>query len=111
MSRMMSILVLLLAAVLEAGGDALMRSGLQKNLFWQRISLFALSAIVLFAYGWTVNAPPWNFGKLIGIYVVFFFLTAQLISWVIFKQVPSIALTAGGVLIVAGGIVIAVANG
>jgi|ERR1022692_1276037 drug/metabolite transporter (DMT)-like permease len=83
-----------------------MRAGLQKNLFWERVSLFALSAIILFAYGWTVNALPWDFGKLIGVYVVFFFLTAQLISWLIFKQVPSIVVMTGGILIVAGGIVI-----
>jgi small multidrug resistance family-3 protein len=35
-----------------------------------------------------VNAPPWDFGKLIGIYVVFFFSIAQLISWLVFKQIP-----------------------
>ena len=33
-------------------------------------------AVVLFTYGLTVNAPPWNFGKLLGLYVVFFFIIA-----------------------------------
>jgi hypothetical protein len=110
-SRAIAVLVLLLAATLEAGGDALVRTGLQVNVLWQRIALFALAAIVLFAYGWTVNAPPWDFGKLIGVYVVFFFLIAQLISWLVFKHTPSPTVLIGGILIVAGGVVISAAKG
>src|SRR6202162_1602263 len=106
MSRMISILVLFLAALFEAGGDALMRTGMRTTSLWGRTSLFALSAIALFAYGWTVNSPPWNFGKLIGIYVVFFFVIAQFISWLVFKKPPSLTLVVGGSLIVAGGLVI-----
>jgi drug/metabolite transporter superfamily protein YnfA len=94
------------AAILEAGGDALMRAGLQRDSGWKRALFFAFAALVLFAYGWTVNVPPWDFGKLIGIYIVFFFLVAQLISWLVFKQTPSITLVIGGLLIVAGGVVI-----
>jgi hypothetical protein len=56
MSRITGIAVLLLAALLEAGGDALMRVGLHKHLPGQRALFFALAAGVLFAYGWTVNA-------------------------------------------------------
>jgi drug/metabolite transporter (DMT)-like permease len=110
MSRITGIAVLLLAALLEAGGDALMRVGLHKHLPGQRSVFFALAAGVLFAYGWTVNAPPWDFGKLIGIYVVFFFLIAQLISWLVFKQIPSLTFAIGGMLIVAGGVVISMAK-
>jgi len=111
MSRTTTVLILFLAASLEAGGDALVRAGLQINVQWQRAALFALGAVVLFAYGWTVNAPPWDFGKLIGVYVVFFFIIAQLISWLIFKHSPSFAVLVGGALIIAGGVVIAAAKG
>jgi drug/metabolite transporter superfamily protein YnfA len=110
MSRITGIAVLLLAALMEAGGDALMRVGLHKHLPGQRALFFALATGVLFAYGWTVNAPPWDFGKLIGIYVVFFFLIAQLISWLVFKQIPSLTFSIGGMLIVAGGVVISMAK-
>src|SRR6202162_6354280 len=106
MSRTTAVLVLFLAASLEAGGDALVRAGLQMNVQWQRAALFTLGALVLFAYGWTVNAPPWDFGKLIGVYVVFFFVIAQFISWLVFKKPPSLTLVVGGSLIVAGGLVI-----
>ena len=110
MSRSTTILVLFLAALLEAGGDAFIRAGLHKALFWQKASLFALAALALFAYGWTVNSPPWDFGKLLGLYVVFFFLTAQAISWLAFKQIPSLAVLVGGLFIVTGGIIIATAS-
>jgi uncharacterized membrane protein len=106
MNRSTSILVLLVAATLEAGGDALMRVGLHKNVMSQRVLFFALAAIILFAYGLTVNVPPWEFGEVIGVYVVFFFLIAQAISWIFFKHTPSLAMWIGTALIVAGGIVI-----
>jgi hypothetical protein len=106
MSGITSVFVLLVGATLEAGGDALLRTGLQVNVLWQRAAIFALAAMVLFAYGWTVNAPPWDFGKLSGVYVAFFFLIAQLISGSIFKHTRSLAVLAGGTLIVADGVVI-----
>ena len=69
-----------------------------------------IGGCVLFAYGWVVNAPPWDFGKLLGIYVVFFFVVAQLISFFAFGQKPSFTLLLGGSLIVAGGLVIGLAR-
>jgi len=39
---------------------------------------------------------------------VFFFVIAQAISWIGFKQPPSLAVWIGGALIVSGGLVIAV---
>jgi small multidrug resistance family-3 protein len=106
MTRTSVILVLFAAAVLEAGGDAVVRFGLRSRAPWQRVLLFAAGAVVLFAYGWTVNRPSWDFGKLLGLYVVFFFVVAQFISWMAFKQTPSLHVLLGGALIVAGGVVI-----
>ena len=110
MTRITAIGILIVAAGLEAGGDALMRVGLHTSALWQRLALFSVAGIVLFAYGWTVNAPPWDFGKLLGLYVVFFFLFAQLISWLFFKQIPSGLVLLGGAFIVLGGIIISLAN-
>ena len=110
MNRITAIMILLLAAALEAGGDAIIRVGLQTNTAWHRYALFAAAAVVLFTYGWTVNAPPWDFGKLLGLYVVFFLVIAQLISWLFFKQTPSPMVLIGGLLVVAGGIVISFAK-
>jgi drug/metabolite transporter superfamily protein YnfA len=110
MSRATAILLLLLAAALETGGDAIIKAGLHKNLLWQKTLLFALAGVVLFGYGWTVNSPPWEFGKLLGLYVVFFFVTAQILSWLVFKQPPSLAIVVGGAIIVAGGAIISMAK-
>ncbi len=81
MSRSTTTLILLLAALLEAGGDAIIRTGMHANEPWRRGLLFAAATVILFLYGWTVNSPPWDFGRLLGLYVVFFFVISQLLSW------------------------------
>jgi drug/metabolite transporter superfamily protein YnfA len=110
MTRTTTVGILALAALLEAGGDALIRTGIHSGTNIARIPLFGLGATVLFAYGLTVNTPPWDFGKLLGLYVVFFFVFAQVISWLLFKQLPSTGIFIGGALIMIGGVVIAFAN-
>jgi small multidrug resistance family-3 protein len=107
MNRTTAILILVLAAILEAGGDALVRGGLRATANGSRGAFFFLGAVALFAYGWTVNAPPWDFGRVLGLYVVFFFIIAQLVSWVFFSQPPSHSVLIGGLLIISGGLVIA----
>ena len=102
---MPSLLLLLIAAVLEAGGDALVRSGLKAPALAARLAFFAMGGAVLFSYGYVVNVPAWDFGRLLGIYVVFFFVIAQLISWLFFGQPPSRAVWIGGVFVVAGGVI------
>ena len=108
MSRLTSLLVLFVAALLEAGGDALVRSALHTSATATRLTFFALGAIVLFSYGYVVNKPAWDFGRLLGIYVVFFFLVAQVMSWLIFNQRPTMPIAVGGAFIVAGGVVMTV---
>jgi hypothetical protein len=104
-----AILLLFVAAVLEAGGDALIRGGLHSpSGSMRKVGLFALGTLVLFGYGYLVNSPTWDFGRLLGIYVVFFFVVAQVIGWAVFHQAPSPAVLCGGTLIVAGGVTIAV---
>jgi small multidrug resistance family-3 protein len=108
-NRSVSIAILLLAAVLEAGGDALVRKALHSHIQGTRFALFGVATVVLLAYGYTVNAPAWDFGKLLGLYVVFFFVIAQLMSWLVFGQPPTLAVIVGGSLIAVGGVVIAMA--
>jgi small multidrug resistance family-3 protein len=110
MNRATALLTLLIAAILEAGGDALVRQGLRANSSAVRATFFALGEAVLFGYGYIVNAPNWEFGRLLGLYVVFFFLVAQLSAWAIFHERPSQAVLVGGALIVAGGIVISLGS-
>ena len=100
------LIILLIAAVLEAGGDALVRHGLGSTSWLLRGGFFAAGGVVLFAYGLTVNAPAWDFGKLLGIYVTLFFVVAQAINWFAFGSAPTLPILMGGALIIAGGLLI-----
>jgi small multidrug resistance family-3 protein len=104
------LLLLVLAALLEAGGDALVRLGLRSTAGTPRLLFFLAGAVVLFLYGVAVNTPPWDFGRLLGLYVVFFFLFAQVISWLVFHQKPSAAVLIGGGFIAIGGLIISLAS-
>ena len=95
------LIVLLLAAGLEVGGDALVRMGLEGPKYWM-----AAGAITLFAYGVLVNTSGVDFNRLMGIYIALFFLVSQIISWALFGQVPDDRILLGGGMIVAGGLVI-----
>ena len=109
MSTLIALMVLFAAAVLEAGGDALVRKGLHAPPA-TRLAFLLAAAAVLLGYGCLVNAPKWDFGRLLGVYVVFFFVVAQLINWLVFRIVPGGGMLAGGACIVLGGAIIAVAG-
>jgi drug/metabolite transporter superfamily protein YnfA len=78
--------VLMAAAILEVGGDALVRRGLE-----QRAWMFAVGAASLVIYGVVVNRGSLDFGRLMII---------------IFRQLPALRTILGGSLIVAGGLTI-----
>jgi hypothetical protein len=99
--------VLALAAFLEAWGDSFFQVGFYRSSGMGRVLALGSGAAVLAAYGSLVNVPRWDFGKLLGAYVVLFFLMAQLLNKVRFGQSPTPPIYAGGALIVAGGLVIA----
>src|ERR1017187_1227146 len=103
MSKFASVLLLLLAALLEAGGDWLVRKGIH-TLAWQRTGWFAVGAGVVFVYGRPGNRPPWNFGARLGLCVVFFFIASQGISYFLRREPMRGAVVAGGLLIMSGGL-------
>ena len=99
--------LLTVAAFLEAWGDSFFQAGFYRNSGAGRIGALVAGAVVLAAYGSVVNVPRWDFGKLLGAYVVLFFIMAQVLNKVRFGQSPSTPIYAGGALIVAGGMVVA----
>ncbi len=105
-TRVGTFAVLLLAAFLEAFGDSCFQSGLYRSTGVARYVAFGGGAITLALYGLVVNTPPWEFGKLLGLYVVLFFLVAQILAKVRFHQSPTPPILLGGSLIVAGGMII-----
>ena len=58
--------ILICAAVLEAGGDAVIRAGLHARWAGGRLALYACGAAVLFAYGYTGECPALDFWPLAG---------------------------------------------
>lgn len=105
-SRVGMFVVLLLAAFLEAFGDSCFQTGLYRSSGVMRYVSFAGGAIALALYGLVVNTPPWQFGKLLGLYVVLFFLVAQILAKVRFNESPTPPILLGGSLILAGGMII-----
>jgi len=95
--------VLVLAATLEIGGVAAMRNGLVRS----ALAPLVLGAAALVSYGLVVNSNRLtDFGRLMGTYIVVFFLLSQLVSLVAFGERPAPTLLLGGALIVLGGLVI-----
>jgi drug/metabolite transporter superfamily protein YnfA len=101
-----ALVLLAIAAFLEAYGDSCFQSALYRASGVSRILAFVGGAASLAAYGLVVNAPRWEFGKLLGVYVVLFFLLAQIVARVKFGQMPTLPILIGGALICIGGVVI-----
>jgi small multidrug resistance family-3 protein len=95
------LVILVLAAALEVGGDALVRIGLGGRSY-----MIAAGAVTLLAYGVLVNKSGLDFNRLMGVYIAVFFVVSQVISFILFKQIPDDRLLLGGGFIVAGGLLI-----
>ena len=96
-----ALIVLIGAALLETGGLALMRQGLQGR------SVLLLGGVAsLAAYGVLVNQGKLDFGRLMGCYIAAFFAVSQLIALLLFRQVPALRTLIGGALIITGGLTI-----
>jgi len=97
---------LLAAALLEAGGDALLRKALLDRAGTARIAIFAAGAIALAAYGMVINLAPLEFGQVVGLYIATLFVMWQIINFAFFRELPTMPILAGGALIVAGGLIV-----
>jgi small multidrug resistance family-3 protein len=92
--KLISLGFLLVATIMEASGDALVRMGLGQAALGIRIALFALGAI------------PLEFGRVVGLYIAMLFIVWQFINLIAFRSAPSLAVLLGGTLIVAGGLIV-----
>jgi drug/metabolite transporter superfamily protein YnfA len=95
--------LMVLAATLEVGGDALIRSGLKSG----GGLLMALGAVVLVGYGFMVNLTSLDFSRLMGLYIVIFFVVAQLTAMLFFGEKPPLPVLVGGVFVMGGGLTMA----
>jgi small multidrug resistance family-3 protein len=99
--------VLAFAAYLEVQGDACFQSGLYHSSGVKQIGWFVAGTLVLVFYSLFLNSSKIDFGKLLGIYVVLFFLVAQIVAKVQFHQSPSKPVYVGGAFVVIGGLIMA----
>jgi small multidrug resistance family-3 protein len=75
-------LVFIGAAILEVGGDAVIRKGLRGG----NLIVIIVGCTLLGAYGVVVNTVRWHFSKLLGVYVAVFAAVSILYGRFVFKE-------------------------
>jgi small multidrug resistance family-3 protein len=90
------------AAILEVGGDAMIRNGLRSN----RAIIITVGFMMLGCYGMVVNLLQWDFSRLLGVYVAVFATVSVLCGRFVFWENVPTSTWVGLALIVAGGLVI-----
>ena len=106
-TRLIIVAFLILATALEVTGDAIIRIGLGRDVVAVKGAYFAAGAVLLFGYGLCLNLAPIEFHRVAGIYIATLFIVWQIVSFLIFKSVPTIPILLGGALIVLGGLIVA----
>lgn len=96
----------LVATILEATGDAVIRVALHHSSLPARIGLFLLGAILLALYGTSLNLAPVDFATVTGMYIAILFVAFQIANYAFFRTAPTRAVLVGGTLIVTGGLVV-----
>ena len=95
-------LIFIGAAILEVGGDAIVRRGLRGSGL-----LFLIAGFVMLGcYGVVVNMVKWDFSKLLGVYVAIFALISVLFGRYAFKETITPATWIGLIVIICGGMII-----
>jgi drug/metabolite transporter superfamily protein YnfA len=95
-------LIFIAAAVLEVGGDAVVRKGLRGS----GLAIIMTGFAMLGSYGVVVNMVKWDFSRLLGVYVAVFALISILFGRFVFKETIPIATWVGLTVIVGGGMII-----
>jgi hypothetical protein len=99
-------LLLLFATTLEVCGDAVVRLAIYDHAGIVRGVLFLTGAVLLLGYGSCLNTAPVDFGRIVGLYIATLFIVWQIITFVVFRAPPALPVRVGGVLVIAGGLII-----
>lgn len=81
------VLLLLVATVLEASGDAVVRVAIYGHAARLRPLLFLAGAALLLGYGSFLNLAPLSFGRVVGLYIATLFVVWQVINYLDRKSV------------------------
>ena len=99
--------LLIVATTLEVTGDAIIRLGLGERAASVKGAYFLAGAVLLFGYGLALNLAPIEFHRVVGVYIATLFVVWQIVSFLVFRSVPTLPVLAGGALIVLGGFIVA----
>lgn len=99
--------IFIAAAILEVGGDAVIRRGLRGGIVW----FIILGFVTLGCYGVVVNTVKWDFSRLLGVYVAVFAVVSVLTGRFIFRESIPPTTWVGLAIIVVGGAVIQAGHG
>jgi hypothetical protein len=99
-------LFLIVATALETFGDAVVRIGIGQTAWLPRSGLFLGGAVLLFGYGLSLNLAPIEFNRVVGLYIAILFVTWQVVNLIVFRSPPGVPVVLGGLLIVAGGLIV-----
>jgi hypothetical protein len=100
------LVLLTIATILEASGDAVVRIGIYSHTGLPRAGLLAAGGLLLLGYGSFLNLAPVEFGRVVGLYIATLFIVWQVINFIVFRGTPSLPIAVGGTLIVAGGVLV-----
>jgi drug/metabolite transporter superfamily protein YnfA len=95
-------LVFVGSALLEVGGDAVVRKGLRGA----NVAIILTGGLMLACYGLLVNTVRWDFSRLLGVYVAVFALVSVMCGRFVFGESVPNSTWVGLAIIVAGGLVI-----
>jgi len=95
-------MIFLAAAVLEVGGDAIVRRGMRGG----GLTFMVLGFAMLGTYGVVVNTIPWDFSKLLGEYVAIFATVSVMAGRFVFHERVATTTWLGLAIIILGGLVI-----
>jgi drug/metabolite transporter superfamily protein YnfA len=95
-------LVFIAAAILEVGGDAVVRKGLRGS----GVLVILMGAAMLGLYGVVVNTVKWDFSRLLGVYVAVFALISILSGRFVFDENIPGSTWIGLSVIICGGMII-----
>lgn len=99
-------LIFIGAAILEVGGDAVIRKGLRRSGFL----IILTGCVMLGCYGLVVNTVRWDFSRMLGVYVAVFAFISILFGRFVFQEEIGTATWIGLIVILLGGIIIQFGN-